>query len=142
MGWGPPAPIFRVASLRASLDYYQQSLGFQLDWSDSGMVSISRDRCTIFLGEGDQSNQPVWVWIGANDVEQLHHELLASGALIRQPPTNFPWALELQVIDPDGNVLRIGSEPKPNVPYGPWLDGSGRLWQRQADGAWLQVPAS
>jgi hypothetical protein len=28
------------------------------------------------------------------------------------PPTNFPWALEMQVKDPDGNVLRIGSEPK------------------------------
>jgi hypothetical protein len=28
------------------------------------------------------------------------------------PPTNFPWALEMHVEDPDGNVLRLGSEPK------------------------------
>jgi hypothetical protein len=33
------------------------------------------------------------------------------------PPTNFPWALEMQVEDPDGNVLRIGSEPKTDRPF-------------------------
>ena len=25
-------------------------------------------------------------------------------------PTNFSWALEMHVEDPDGNVLRLGSE--------------------------------
>ena len=34
------------------------------------------------------------------------------GAPIRLPPTNFSWALEIQVEDPDGNVLRFGSEPR------------------------------
>ena len=141
MGWGPPAPIFRVADLRASQHYYQHVLGFELDWDyQDEMVSVSRDHCTIFLCPGDQSNYRSWVWIGAQDVEAIHEELRARGALIRQPPTNFSWALELQVTDPDGNVLRIGSEPKADVPYGPWLDASGRLWQPQADGAWLQIP--
>jgi hypothetical protein len=28
-------------------------------------------------------------------------------------PTKYPWALEMQLEDPDGNVLRIGSERKP-----------------------------
>jgi len=27
------------------------------------------------------------------------------------PLTNHSWALEFQVEDPDGNVLRFGSEP-------------------------------
>jgi len=26
-------------------------------------------------------------------------------------PTNFPWAKEMHVEDPDGNVIRFGSEP-------------------------------
>ncbi len=34
------------------------------------------------------------------------------GVGIRLPPTNYSWALEMQVEDPDGNVLRLGSEPK------------------------------
>jgi hypothetical protein len=31
---------------------------------------------------------------------------------IRLPPTSYAWALEMQIEDPDGNVLRIGSEPR------------------------------
>ncbi|MGH7176551.1 MAG: hypothetical protein ACREJC_04140 [Tepidisphaeraceae bacterium] len=31
-------------------------------------------------------------------------------AIIRQPPTNFPWGLrEMNVQDPDGHRLRMGS---------------------------------
>jgi len=46
-----------------------------------------------------------------NDVEQLHRQLKERGVPIRSGPTN-PWALEIHVEDPDGNVLRFGSEPK------------------------------
>jgi predicted enzyme related to lactoylglutathione lyase len=38
--------------------------------------------------------------------------LKARGVKILLEPTNFPWALEFQVEDPDGNVLRFGSEPE------------------------------
>jgi len=47
-----------------------------------------------------------------NDVEQLHRQLKERGVPIRSGPTNHPWALEIHVDDPDGNVLRFGSEPK------------------------------
>jgi len=31
-------------------------------------------------------------------------------AIIRQPPTNMPWGMrEMQVSDPDGNVIRFGT---------------------------------
>jgi uncharacterized glyoxalase superfamily protein PhnB len=34
-----------------------------------------------------------------------------AGAIIRQPPTNFPWGVrEMNVEDPDGHRLRIGSD--------------------------------
>jgi hypothetical protein len=38
------------------------------------------------------------------------------------------WALEMQVEDLDGNVLRIGSDPRPGEPDGEWLDMHGRRW--------------
>ena len=50
--------------------------------------------------------------LGVEDVELLHQSYLAKGIPIRLPPTTFPWALEMQIEDPDGNVLRIGSDPK------------------------------
>jgi len=45
-------------------------------------------------------------------VEKLYEEWKARGVEIRLPPTNYPWALEMQIQDPDGNVLRLGSEPR------------------------------
>ena len=53
-----------------------------------------------------------WVWIVCDDARQLHEQLVARGVKIILPPTNFAWALEIQIEDPDGNVLRFGSEPE------------------------------
>ena len=61
-------------------------------------------------------------------------EFRTAGAKIRNPPTNYQWALEMQVEDLDGNVLRFGSEPKEDEPIGPWLDMDGNRWIRTPDG--------
>lgn len=127
------APILRVKSVRAAIDYYVGVLGFQLDWGSGGLfASVSRNRCPIFLSEGDQGHPGTWVWIGVNDVAALEQEYRAAGARIRHPPTNYPWAYEMQVEDPDGNVLRFGSEPITGQPYGEWLDMDGRIWPASA----------
>ena len=81
-----------------------------------------------FLVQGDQAHAGGWVWVGVNDVDAVHEECRQRGAIIRQPPTNFSWACEMQVADLDRNVLRIGSDPKPNQAFGPWLDMEGRSW--------------
>ena len=41
----------------------------------------------------------------------------ARGARVRQGPTNYSWAYEMRIEDPDGHVLRFGSEPKPDHPF-------------------------
>ena len=125
---GGATPIFRVASLRASIGYYVNALGFKVNWDAGGFASVSRDRCCLFLCEGDQGHSGTWTWIGVNDTESLAAEYRQSGATIRHPPTNYPWAYEMQVEDPDGNVLRFGSDPKKDEPFGPFLDMHGRLW--------------
>jgi predicted enzyme related to lactoylglutathione lyase len=133
-------PIFRVADLAASVDYYVDVLGFKIDWEYTGVIAcVSRGRVGIFLSEGDQGNPGSWVWIGVGDVERVYEELSKRGAKMRQPPTNFPWALEMQIEDLDGNVLRLGSEPKKDRPFGPWLDMRGDLWESLPDGQWKRV---
>ena len=89
----------------------------------------------VYLSEGDQGNYGGWVWIGVTDADQLFAEYNASAANIRHKPTNFQSAYEMQVLDPDGNVLRFGSEPKEDQPFGPWMDMQGRLWNL-IDGRW------
>ena len=127
--FGPAAPIFPVTRLQASIEYYVNALGFKLDWQYPGVfASVSRDRCCLLLCQGDQGHPGTWVWIGVKDAESLAFEYGKTGAKIRHPPTNYPWAYEMQVEDPDGNVLRFGSDSKEDEPFGLFLDMHGRLW--------------
>jgi len=106
-------PILRVENMKASLHFYVDLLGFKnASWGNDNFTHVSHDRAGIYLCRGDQGRGGAWVWIGVEDVEKLHEEYKARGVPIRLPPTNYPWALEMQVSDPDGNVLRLGSDPK------------------------------
>jgi uncharacterized glyoxalase superfamily protein PhnB len=98
---------------------------------------VTRDEATLMLSQGDQGHPGCWVYVGVSDADALHAELLARGALVRHPPTNYPWgARELHVTDPDGHVLRFGSEAVEGEPIGDWLDGDGVRWIPRADGSW------
>jgi hypothetical protein len=125
----PASPILRVSNLKASLDHYVRILGFAIDWEYGDIIaSVSRDRCNLMLCQGDQGNPGSWVWIGVADSTTLHAEYVRTGATIRMPPTNYAWALEMQIEDLDGNVLRFGSDRLEKVPYGPWKDMYGKIW--------------
>jgi len=105
-------PILRVEDMQRSLHFYVDQLWFKnADWGGDDFTSVNRDRAGIYLCRGDQGRGGAWVWIGVEDACRLHDELKARGVAIRAPLTNRPWALEFQVEDPDGNVLRFGSEP-------------------------------
>lgn len=111
-------PILRVRSLKDSLRYYVDVLGFQAEWGGeegSTMASVGRDGCSIMLCEGAQGQPGTWVWIGVEDIRPLYDLLSRREAIIRQKPENRPWAYEMQVEDPDGHVLRFGSEPLPGA---------------------------
>src|SRR5687768_17225862 len=100
-------PILRVESLKASLQFYVDLLGFQnAEWGGDDFTCVSRDEAAIYLCEQDQGLGKTWIWIGVEDAERLHQEYASRGVAIRLPPTNFPWALEMQIEDPDGNVIR------------------------------------
>lgn len=126
--FGGVTPVLRVADAKASRDYYVRALGFSVNFEAEDFVSVSRGGCTLFLCEGDQGHPGSWVWIDGQDVEAVYEEYRASGAKIRHPPTNYSWALEMQVEDLDGNILRLGSDPREGEPDGEWLDMYGRRW--------------
>jgi catechol 2,3-dioxygenase-like lactoylglutathione lyase family enzyme len=132
-------PILRVDNLAASIDYYVKVLGFKLNWQEGLFASVSRDRCCIFLCEGDQGNPGSWVWIGVGDAEALFEDYKSRGATIWHPPTNYPWANEMQIADLDGNILRMGSEPKAGGTFGEWRDMRGDLWAKTPDGGWTRA---
>lgn len=122
------SPIFRVNDLSKSILYYQEKLNFSIDWySDNIIASISRQKANLMLCEEDQGKGQAWIYIGVSSVEELFEELKKNDVIIRQTPTNFPWALEMQVEDLDKNIIRFGSESLIGKPFGSWLDMDGKL---------------
>ncbi len=112
-------PILSVRNMSVSRAFYVDILGFnEAEWGDDNFTSLQRDNCGIYLCKGEQGNAGTWVWVGFDgDIVALYDQLKAKGVTIRQPPTNHSWALEMQVEDPDGHVLRFGTEPNENEPF-------------------------
>jgi predicted enzyme related to lactoylglutathione lyase len=110
-------PILSVRDLARSVAYYVGVLGFtNADWGDDDFTLVTRDTAGIYLCRGDQGKPGTWAWIGVEDVAALHDEYVASGAAIMEAPRSFPWAYEMKITDPDGHVLRFGSEPRTDIP--------------------------
>lgn len=111
-------PILNVASVEASIEHYTSVLGFNKDWDwpaeeeDKTFASISNGEVHVFLAENSQGARPVWIYYNVGDVDRLHEEYVAAGAVINQEPVDRPWgAREMLVEDLDGHVLRIGGPP-------------------------------
>lgn len=108
-------PILNVSDMAASLAFYADILGFTSDWqaeSDTDKIAgISRDGCALYLCEGSQGAPGSWIWLGVES-EDFIERVAGSGVPIVQAATNYPWAYELRIQDPDGNVIRIGTEPR------------------------------
>ena len=111
----PAVPIFHVANLRASQAYYRDSLGFKVEWDygdppDFG--AVRRGDGVLFQCQGC-GMAGAWVMMFVKDVDKLHDEIAANGAIIKMPPTNMPWGVrEMHVADRDGNLIRFGGPEK------------------------------
>lgn len=111
-------PILSVSDMAVSVKYYVEALGFRnAEWGTDHFTFVSRDAAGIYLCQGGQGRPGTWVWVGVEDVATLQEEYKTSGARIRKAPENYPWAYEMHVEDPDGHVLRFGSEPRIDRPF-------------------------
>ena len=113
-------PILNVKDMFASLSHYTKVLGFKkAEWVHDGstFALVERDGCGIYLSQGSQGEPGTWVWIGVEDIDAIHEELQSSGAKIIREPTNYSWACEIRVEDPDCHVLRFGGPPKQDQPF-------------------------
>jgi catechol 2,3-dioxygenase-like lactoylglutathione lyase family enzyme len=108
-----PRPILNVHSLKASQAYYRDKLGFKVDWDHGdppNFGQVSRGDFALFLCEQCLSAPGAWSMTFVANVDKLHEEFARRGAIIRQPPRDEPWGLrEMQIADPDGNVIRFGA---------------------------------
>ena len=117
-------PILSVASVPASLAYYQEVLGFSVDfaWSNATQFAggapptfaqVSRGAWELFLAEQGQGGPGMWAHVDVDtraQLEALYHEFQHSGARISEPPQDRPWGRrEMRVQDLDGHTFRLAS---------------------------------
>jgi predicted enzyme related to lactoylglutathione lyase len=110
-------PILHVADMAASLKFYVGGLGFtNAPWGTEAFTAVSRDGAQLYLsrcaeGQGKERGGAA-VWVGVSDVDKLRLEFSGRGVAILKEPEDLPWAREMQVADPDGNILRLGAAPR------------------------------
>lgn len=120
-------PILCVKDMNASRSIYKDILRFEeADWGTDDFTSINRENAGIYLCKGAQGNPGTWLWVGFDgDIFKLYETLKSKGVKIRKMPTNYSWAMEMHIEDPDGHVLRFGTDPNNNKPF---LDGELDAW--------------
>ena len=101
-------PVLPVRDLDRSLEFFQRTLGFDLEWRTPDICSVARDGCSIMLQRSVEGTRAT-VWIGLES-DSLYSKIAASGATIIQAPTKRPWAYEMKIADPDGNTLWLGTD--------------------------------
>jgi catechol 2,3-dioxygenase-like lactoylglutathione lyase family enzyme len=108
-------PILRVSDVDRSLVWWTR-LGFAEEFRHqfaSGLprfVGIIREDCRVYLSEhvGDAPG-PALVYLRVPDVDSVAAEF---GATIDA----MPWARDCEIVDPDGNRVRVASPPKSPSP--------------------------
>jgi catechol 2,3-dioxygenase-like lactoylglutathione lyase family enzyme len=111
--------ILSVADMNVSRAFYVGILGFEeAVWGTDDFTSVNRENAGIYLCKGAQGHPGMWIWVGFDgDIFKLHDELKAKAVKIKLPPTNYSWAMEMQIVDPDGHVLRFGTDPDHQHPF-------------------------
>ncbi|KUL64325.1 MULTISPECIES: glyoxalase superfamily protein [unclassified Streptomyces] len=101
-------PILHVEDAAAAVVWYER-LGFAKQWEhrfEPGLpafVEVARGGVRLFLSEHEGDARPdTLVYLRVRDVEAVASEF---GAQVN----DAPWAREIELRDPDGNRLRIGT---------------------------------
>jgi catechol 2,3-dioxygenase-like lactoylglutathione lyase family enzyme len=114
-------PVVRVTNLARSLAYYCEKLGFVTDWDEGGpesaIAQVSRGGFALILDRNTyfpKAAVPSVISLTLHDGPQrpgladLHRALVSAGANVTKAPFKVHWdphVYELNVEDPDGNVL-------------------------------------
>jgi len=103
----------RVERINPSLDV----LGFAVFVETPTLGILEADGYQIHLRKGGPDSSRARVWIGVGDIVALHELHRARKVEIVQEPTNYTWAYQTMVEDPDRNLLVFGSGPLEGEPF-------------------------
>jgi catechol 2,3-dioxygenase-like lactoylglutathione lyase family enzyme len=117
------APVLPVRNVRAALAHYRR-LGFEAKayaenaGDDAVYGFLQRDRIELHLARvaelrPDQNTSAVYVYVADADALYAEWRAADAGGRFVGAPADTPYHMrEFAYVDPDGNLLRIGSEMK------------------------------
>jgi uncharacterized glyoxalase superfamily protein PhnB len=111
-------PEIPVRDINEAAAYYQNNLGFALDWGgdELGLAGISKGNCRMFLASSSYRKEfgnvgPVVIWLNLKskeEVDELYALWRAGNARLISAAESKPWGLhEFIAADVDGNLLRV-----------------------------------
>jgi len=113
----PYAYVLAVPDLGRTTAYFEDALGFARDWNDGdNWQALARDGVRVMLGRCPDAIPPselgdhsYFAYIAVDDIDALHAEIAAKGAIVRLAPADKPWGRrEMAVGTPDGHRLMFG----------------------------------
>lgn len=113
-----PRYVIAVHDLERSARYYRDVLGFEVrSIGDPGWRFFVRDHCCIMAGECSDATSPAdlgdhsyFAYVEVDDIEPLHHAMVANGASLTKPLRNEPWGMrEFGIRTVDGHRIVFGS---------------------------------
>lgn len=108
------SPIFSVDDLAKSIDFYRNTLGFDLAWSwgePPDIVAVCRDSVEITLTQraGTKPAGASQVYLGVSGIDDYYATLVEAGATIVVPIGDRPYGMrDFRIADPSGNELSVG----------------------------------
>jgi catechol 2,3-dioxygenase-like lactoylglutathione lyase family enzyme len=109
------APVFRVADLSRSVEYYRARLGFEVEFNYEGFYAgVLREGCRVHLKcspppHRDQAafeaTEHLDACFGVQDIESLASDFASAGASFSVALRHMPYGKEFYVRDPDGYIL-------------------------------------
>jgi catechol 2,3-dioxygenase-like lactoylglutathione lyase family enzyme len=108
------AYVLAVHDLAGSTAYFRDVLGFTSEWRDEdrwqglrrGQVRVNLGRCADALAPAELGDHSYFGFFATDDVDCLHSEYAAKGAIIISGPADKPWGWrEMGVATPEGHRM-------------------------------------
>jgi len=107
----PYGGLFPVATML-------EKLGFQKKWEwgdPTDFACVARDQVELFLSLSTKATLPSWISIFVQDVDALHATYQATGAIVREPPADYPWGMREMTVEGqqfEAMLDALGGNPK------------------------------
>ena len=121
----PHAYVLAVRDLEGSAAYFRDVLGFTPVWRDEdrwqglrrGNVGVNLGHCPADLAPAALGSHNYFGFFATDDVDRLHAEFEAKGAIIVAGPADKPWGWrEMAVATPEGHRMMFAQRIQPERP--------------------------